>query len=91
MKEATIDDFLNFFRNLDFKSKIEVINQFTLELKKGVDRIAEDQEKSGEDQVIDELFGHGPGWFSGQRGQCHVEGHRGGIYFEGLPDKGGHR
>lgn len=29
-KKAAINEFLKFFRNLDFKSKVEVLNEFTL-------------------------------------------------------------
>ncbi len=57
MKEMTIEQLVQFFRKLDFKSKIEVLNQFTQELKKGVEQKNIDQQESSEDQVIDELFG----------------------------------
>lgn len=59
MKEATINEFLNFFRSLDFKSKVEVLNAFTQELKRGVDKASKNVESdySESDRVIDELFG----------------------------------
>jgi hypothetical protein len=59
MKEATINEFLNFFRSLDFKSKVEVLNAFTQELKRGVDKASKNVESdySESEQVIDELFG----------------------------------
>ncbi|NBC06198.1 MAG: hypothetical protein GVY26_03290 [Bacteroidetes bacterium] len=59
MKEATINEFLNFFRSLDFKSKVEVLNVFTQELKRGVDEASKNVESgySESDRVIDELFG----------------------------------
>lgn len=57
MKEMTIEQIVQFFRKLDFKSKIEVLNQFTQELKKGVEQKNIDQQESSEDQVIEDLFG----------------------------------
>lgn len=59
MKEATINEFLNFFRSLDFKSKVEVLSAFTQELKKGVDTASQNVESGHleSEQVIDELFG----------------------------------
>ena len=57
MKEVSIDELVQFFRKLDFKSKIEVLNQFTQELKKGIEQKTEEQEKSVKDQTIDSLFG----------------------------------
>jgi hypothetical protein len=57
MKEMTIEQLVQFFRKLDFKSKIEVLNQFTQELKKGVEQKNIDQQESSEDQVIEDLFG----------------------------------
>jgi hypothetical protein len=61
MKELKITDVLKFFQDLDFKDKIELLNQFTLELKKGVEKITErgvgDNGDSNEEQLIDELFG----------------------------------
>ncbi|MEL7118175.1 MAG: hypothetical protein AAFO07_02005 [Bacteroidota bacterium] len=61
MKELSISDVLKFFQNLDFKDKVDLLNQFTLELKKGVENITEkkeiEAEESSEEQLIDELFG----------------------------------
>ena len=61
MKELSINEVVKFFQNLEFKDKVELLNQFTLELKKGVENIKEkkeiEAEESGENQLIDELFG----------------------------------
>lgn len=57
MKEMTIEQLVQFFRKLDFNSKIEVLNQFTQELKKGIEQKNIDQQESSEDQVIEDLFG----------------------------------
>jgi len=53
----TIEQIVQFFRELDFKSKIEVLNQFTQELKKGIEQKNNDQQESSDDQVIEDLFG----------------------------------
>lgn len=60
MKELTVGEVLDFFRNLNFKDKIEVLSQITLELKRGVEEPIERKHVEGkpnEDELIDGLFG----------------------------------
>jgi hypothetical protein len=61
MKELSISDVLEFFQKLSFKEKVEVLNQFTMELKRGVEKATEkypsEGNKSREEDLIDELFG----------------------------------
>lgn len=57
MKELSINDVLEFFRHLSFKDKVEVLNQFTMELKRGIEKQQAETEVSNQDELIDELFG----------------------------------
>lgn len=60
MKNLTLPDYINFFRQLDLKQKIEILKELTNELGKAVDHPvnqAKEASKKESDQVIDELFG----------------------------------
>lgn len=60
MNNITLTDYVNFFKRLDLKQKIEVLKQLTHELGKSVD-YSESQSKmiakKEEHQFIDDLFG----------------------------------
>ncbi len=60
MNNITLTDYIDFFRQLDLKQKIEILKELTNELGKAVDQpvnqIKEAPKNEGH-QVIDELFG----------------------------------
>lgn len=61
MDRLTINDFVNFFRSLELKRKIELLNELTSVLNSGMkeEALTEviDEDAKPEDELVDELFG----------------------------------